>query len=128
MKEKKLTEKQKAGFEMIDTVYGEGFSEHLKNKESPILSSTIEHLFADIWSRPGLAIRDRRLLIMGATAATGKREILKIQATGALKNEELSPIELREAALHLAYYVGWEKGTEAAQAFEEAINVVKKEE
>lgn len=122
MKEENLTEKQKAGFEMMDAVYGKGFSNHLKNKESIILNDTVEHLFADIWSRPGLSIRDRRLLIMGATAATGRRETLKIQATGALKNNELSPIELREAALHLAYYVGWEKGMEAAQAFEEAMN------
>lgn len=122
--ENKSNVKRKAGLEMMDKVYGEGFSQRLKDINSPILDDTLEHLFAEIWSRSNLSVRDRRLLIMGATVATGKRETLKIQALGALKNEELSADELREAALHFAYYAGWEKGMEAAQAFEEAINAI----
>ena len=29
---------------------------------------TVEHLFADIWNRPGLDTRDRRLLLVGMLA------------------------------------------------------------
>ncbi|PWK16975.1 4-carboxymuconolactone decarboxylase [Arcicella aurantiaca] len=121
MDNQKKSEKRKSGLEMMDAVYGEGFSDRLKENNSLIVNETLEHLFASVWSRPNLSIKDRRLLIIGVTAATGKRETLKIQALGALKNNELSPDELREAALHLAYYAGWEKGMEATQAFEEAI-------
>lgn len=122
MKNGNNSEKRKLGSEVMDAVYGKGFSERLKENYSAVANNTLEHLFAEVWSRSNLSIKDRRLLIMGVTAATGKRETLKIQALGALENNELSVDELREAALHLAYYAGWEKGMEAAQAFEEAIS------
>ncbi|MBF6136185.1 carboxymuconolactone decarboxylase family protein [Nocardia otitidiscaviarum] len=72
---------------------------------------TADHLFADIWSRPGLSIRDRRLLLLGALTAQGLFDIAEIQLGAALRNEELDAEQLREIALFLCHYVGWPAGT-----------------
>jgi 4-carboxymuconolactone decarboxylase len=94
------------GRETIDKVYGEGFSEAMPPPDDPLTYDVIAHLFGEIWARPALSIRDRRLLVMGATAALGRADLLAVQIRGALANEELTEEQLQEAALHLTYYVG----------------------
>lgn len=37
------------------------------------------HLFADIWSRPELAVRERRLLVIGIIAMMGRADIMETQ-------------------------------------------------
>ena len=97
-----------SGAGIMDAVYGPGFSTCLPaHDRDPWLLDTVEHLFADIWSRPGLSIRDRRLLVLGATAAIGREDLIRIQARGGLANEEFTTEQLNETVLHLAYYVGW---------------------
>ncbi|MFI1460673.1 carboxymuconolactone decarboxylase family protein [Nocardia carnea] len=72
---------------------------------------TADHLFADIWSRPGLSLRDRRLLLLGALTAQGLFDVAGIQIGAALKNGELDETALREISLFLCHYVGWPAGT-----------------
>ena len=51
---------------------------------------TADHLFADIWSRPGLSDRDRRLLLIGLLAGTGAHDVLDDPGPrGATRNGEL---------------------------------------
>jgi 4-carboxymuconolactone decarboxylase len=94
------------GLEMMDRVYGPGFGATMPDDRLPLTEHTIDHLFGEIWSRPGLSIRDRRLLVMGATAAFGRGDLLEVQIRGALANDELTEEQLHEAVLHLSFYVG----------------------
>ena len=64
-------------------------------------------LFAEVWDRDVLSIRDRRLLIMGVIAARGSTDVWKLQAQSALKRGELTPDELRETLITLAPYAGY---------------------
>ena len=75
-----------------------------------------DHLFANIWTRPGLTIRDRRLLLLGALTAQGAPDIAEIQIEAALKNDELDEQQLREIALFLCHYVGWPLGSKLDNA------------
>jgi 4-carboxymuconolactone decarboxylase len=109
------------GLKMMDEVYGAGFTENLPAERTPMLEKTVDHLFGEIWSRPGLSVRDRRLLVIGATAALGRADLIEIQVRGALANDELSADELREAVLHLQYYVGWGNGTQVNNGVEAAL-------
>ncbi|HVV08100.1 carboxymuconolactone decarboxylase family protein [Amycolatopsis sp.] len=109
------------GRKMMDEVYGAGFSDTLPDEQTPMLEKTVDHLFGEIWSRPGLSVRDRRLLVIGATAALGRADLIQIQVEGALANRELSAEELREAVLHLHYYVGWGNGTQVNNGVEAAL-------
>lgn len=72
---------------------------------------TADHLFADIWQREGLSVRDRRLLLLGALAGQGLLDVAEIQVGAALDNDELDEDQLREIAIFLCHYVGWPIGT-----------------
>jgi 4-carboxymuconolactone decarboxylase len=115
------TDATKRGLEMMDEVYGPGFSDTMPTERSPMLDDTIGHLFGEIWSRPGLSVRDRRLLVIGATAAMGRADLIEIQVRGALAGDELTAEQLREAVLHLHYYVGWGNGTQLHKGVEAAL-------
>jgi 4-carboxymuconolactone decarboxylase len=59
--------------------------------------------------------------VIGCTAMLGRGDLIRIQALGALRNAELSPDELREGVLQLAYYAGWGNATVLDQAVEASI-------
>ena len=73
----------------------------------PFNDVMMRSLFAEVWDRDVLPVRDRRLLLMGVIAAFGQSEIWRIQARAALKNGELTPDELRETLVMLAPYAGY---------------------
>ncbi|MFJ8816378.1 carboxymuconolactone decarboxylase family protein [Amycolatopsis thermoflava] len=123
-----MDETTKTGLSMMDEVYGPGFTDSLPAERTPMLEKTVDHLFGEIWSRPGLSVRDRRLLVLGATAALGRADLIEIQVRGALHNGELTAEQLREAALHLQYYVGWGNGTQVNNGVEAALRAHAAEE
>jgi 4-carboxymuconolactone decarboxylase len=71
---------------------------------------TRDHLFGEIWTRPGLSTEQRRLMLIGALAATGKHDILDIQLDAARRLGELDDTALRELVIFLAHYCGWPTG------------------
>lgn len=74
-------------------------------------SSWRDYVFAEIWTRPGMALRDRYLVTLASAAtADTPTELLDGYVRGALVNRELSLPELREVAAHLAIYGGWSRG------------------
>ncbi|WP_019546644.1 NAD(P)-binding domain-containing protein [Streptomyces sulphureus] len=117
------SERHRKGLEMMDRVYGAGFSEQMPARPTgdPYLDETVQHLFADVWARPGLSVRDRRLLVLGATAALGRSDLIRVQVEGALAGEELDIVQLREAVLQLALYVGWGNATAVHTGVSEAL-------
>jgi 3-hydroxyisobutyrate dehydrogenase-like beta-hydroxyacid dehydrogenase/alkylhydroperoxidase/carboxymuconolactone decarboxylase family protein YurZ len=111
------------GFQMMDEVYGKGTVPMPPASEElpPYLDATARILFGDIWTRPGLSIRDRRLLVLGATAQLSRPDLIEIQVTGALANKELTEEQRQEMVLHLAFYCGWCKGTAVYQGVTSAL-------
>ncbi|MFB7657474.1 MULTISPECIES: NAD(P)-binding domain-containing protein [unclassified Streptomyces] len=95
------------GLHMMDRAYGPGFSTVVQDSSDPYSAETVDYLFAQVWGREGLSVRDRRLLTLGVAATVGRPEIVQIIANGALVNDDLSADQLREAVLHLAVYTGW---------------------
>ena len=113
-------ERRKRGLEKIVEVYGEDFGiggmiENAKPEGLPMHVETIDHLFGEVWNRPGLSTRDRRLLCLGVIAALGRADLAETQFVGALKNEELTREELGEVLLQLAYYAGWPNASAMSQ-------------
>ncbi|WP_099021166.1 NAD(P)-binding domain-containing protein [Mycolicibacterium palauense] len=109
------------GLRTMDEVYGPGLAAAMPAERGPALSMTIDHLFGEVWSRPGLSIRDRRLLVLGATAMLGRADLIETQVRGALINEELSEAELDEIVLQLHYYAGWGNGTAVQRGVDAAL-------
>jgi alkylhydroperoxidase/carboxymuconolactone decarboxylase family protein YurZ len=81
----------------------------------------IEHLFAEVWTRPALSIPQRRLLVIGAIAAMGRFDVLQTQLQRALSAGELTEDQAREVLVHLVYYVGFPNSGGMIQAIEAAI-------
>lgn len=77
----------------------------------PYFDLTVEHLFGNIWSRPGLSMRDKRIMTLTVVAALGNSDLAEIQANAALHNEELTVTELKEMAIFLTHYLGFPLGS-----------------
>lgn len=82
---------------------------------------TVDHLFGDVWCRPGLDVFERRLMTIGVLAALGKTDLLDVQFQSALDNGELTEDQVREVVVHLAHYVGWPLATGVNEAAERVI-------
>ncbi|MBC2865020.1 carboxymuconolactone decarboxylase family protein [Streptomyces mexicanus] len=116
-------ELRRFGLAMMDAAYGPGFSNAMPREGGdPFTQATADYLFAQVWARPGLSVRDRRLLTLGVAATVGRADLIEIIANGGLVNEELTPDALREAVLHLAAYTGWCKATAVHAGVTAAIN------
>lgn len=81
----------------------------------------LEQLFAEVWTREALTMRDRRLLLLGAIAALGESMTFGIQSKAALKNAELTPEQLRECLIFLTQYVGYPRAAGLIGVVEKAI-------
>lgn len=74
---------------------------------SPALAAhTRDRLFGTVWARPGLSGRDRSLISVAALIARGQAGALGHYGARAL-DHGVTPAELSETILHLAYYAGW---------------------
>ncbi len=112
--------RRERGAEMIKKVYA-GDVVVPPEGASAFADTMLEQLFAEVWTREALPMRDRRLLIMGVIACMGETMTWKIQAKAALKNGELTPEQLREALIHLAQYAGYPRAAGLLGVTEEAI-------
>jgi 4-carboxymuconolactone decarboxylase len=72
---------------------------------------TVDHLFGSIWTRPGLSMRDKRLMTVTVVTALGLQDLAEVQVNAALQNGELTEDELREVAIFLTHYVGFPLGS-----------------
>lgn len=111
------TAQRRKGLAVMSRVYGWT----VEDGPGEFWAHTADHLFAEVWSREGLSLRDRRLLLIGALSDTGQIDIAEIQAGAALRNAELDGDELVEAALFLCYYIGWPIGTQLNMMIGEVI-------
>lgn len=75
--------------------------------EDPFLDITLDHLFAEVWSRPALSVRERRLVTLTILACLGHEPTLKLHLNAARRSGDLSDTEIDELLLHLAHYAGW---------------------
>ena len=116
-------EKRQKGLEMMAAVYG---WPEVGDGDGDFFHYTAEHLFAEIWDRPGLSFRDRRLLLIGLLVGRGLHDVIPIQVEAALTNGELTPEELREVVILLTHYAGWPEGAKLNSQVETLIAKVAK--
>ncbi|MCP3985574.1 MAG: carboxymuconolactone decarboxylase family protein [bacterium] len=120
------SERRQRGVEMMKEVYA---GDVVAPPPGMAFADTmLEQLFAEVWTREDLAIRDRRLLIMGIIAEKGEPVTFGIQAKAALKRGELTPAQLRETLLMVANYAGYPRAAALVGVVEQAIAAVAKEQ
>lgn len=87
---------------------------------SPLVELTIDHVFSEVWNRPGLTRKERRWIAITSVAAAGAEMALKIHVQGALQSGDITIEELREFVAHFAVYQGFPRATIANAAVEAA--------
>jgi 4-carboxymuconolactone decarboxylase len=121
---KAMDELRKKGLEKMNEVYGW----EMPDMPGEYFALTVDHLFGTIWSRPGLSMRDRRMMLIGVLAAQGMEELLEVQGNAILHNEEMTREELREIAIFVTHYVGFPLGSKVDGAFKRVVAKRKKAE
>jgi len=117
--------RRERGLEMIKRVYGDDVA---PPPEGNVFTDImLEQVFAEVWSRDVMSVRDRRLLLMGIIAEKGEGMVFGIQVKAALKNGELEPEEVRELMLMIAQYSGYPRAAALLGIVEEKIAEVAKE-
>ena len=84
----------------------------------------IAQLFGEVWTRPALAIPERRLLVMGVLVAQHRFDVLQIQFTCALQQGELTVEQVREVVIQLLPYVGYPASADLYRVSEAAVAAV----
>jgi 4-carboxymuconolactone decarboxylase len=108
---------RRQGLDRMSEVYGW----EMEDGPGDFFRYTADHLFADIWTRPGLSTRDRRLLLIGLLAGTQSIDVLGIQVPAAHRNGELDDEVLREIVIFLSHYAGWPMGARLHTLVEQTI-------
>jgi 4-carboxymuconolactone decarboxylase len=105
MEERSQSARQR-GLEVYRQVFG-----HDREMDSAdsLARLTVDHLFANVWCRPGLSLRDRSMITVALLAAQGRDTELRSHLKGA-SNQGISAAELEEIMIHVAHYAGWAAG------------------
>lgn len=112
-----LPEIRRQGLQKMEQVYGFEMSDG----EGDFFRYTVDHLFGDVWHRPGLSDRDRRLLLIGMLAGRGYADVLGIQVPAAHAAGELDDAALREIVIMVCHYAGWPDGARLNSIVEDTI-------
>ena len=102
-----MDELRRKGLAKMNEVYGW----EMPDLPGDYFALTVDHLFADIWSRPGLSMRDKRIMTLSVVTALGLPDLAEIQVNAALANEERTEDELREMAIFITHYIGFPLGS-----------------
>jgi len=73
--------------------------------------ATRQFLFGEVWNRPGLSIRDRRIVTIACVAGADAVKPIEDQVYAALRSGDLTIDEMNEITLHFAVYCGWPKAS-----------------
>ncbi len=81
---------------------GQVYSDPIMEKFAEV---TQENIFGNLWTRPGLDLKTRAMIVVISDAATGRTPELQLHLRFA-RNMGWTEEELSEALLHLTGYVG----------------------
>lgn len=102
-----MDERRRKGLAKMNEVY----AWDMPDMPGDFFALTVDHLFADIWSRPGLSMRDKRIMTLSVVTALGLPDLAEIQVNAALHNREMTESDLREMAVFITHYVGFPLGS-----------------
>ena len=125
-------EQWQKGLEVFDKVYGPGSSEMtLPYRESSFNQEIVGNQFANLWASDIFSMREKRLLVLGATAMLGRADQIERPHICTPITERYPECRLHLLPLFLLFYAGAGntttvfRGIEAAKARRKERNAAK---
>jgi 4-carboxymuconolactone decarboxylase len=78
---------------------------------TPLERAELDFVFGQVWARPGLGRRQRRLVTLACVAAADTQQAIQRHVYAALKTGDLAIEEMLEVVLQFAVYCGWPKAS-----------------
>ncbi len=100
--------RQVAGDEFVDRTL-----DTLDDFNAPFQDLATRYAWGEIWTRPGLELKTRSILVIGMLAALNRGEEFKIHVRSAVTNNGVSKQEIQEVLLQVAVYCGVPAGNTA---------------
>ena len=114
-----------AGLKVRRKILGEAWVEKSLKARTPFTADfqdmITRNVWNEIWNRPGLDHKTRRLLTVAMTAALGAWEEFRLHVRAGLEQNGFTQDELKEVLLQVAAYAGVPR---ANTAFAEAAKVI----
>jgi 4-carboxymuconolactone decarboxylase len=103
-------DRRDAGAKMRRHVLGDAHVDGAAARTTPLTEDfqdlITRYAWGEIWTRPGLDVRARRILVLGTLIALGRFEEFRMHARAAMVEGGFSESDLKEIVLQQAVYCG----------------------
>jgi 4-carboxymuconolactone decarboxylase len=100
---------------------GLGENKYLKDIDPEFWQFTVSNLFGNVFSRPGLSLRDRELITLSVLVALDRMHGILTHFRAA-PSVGISDAEIRELIIHVMHYAGWSVGAHAMATLRKFID------
>jgi 4-carboxymuconolactone decarboxylase len=104
------SERRSAGMEARRRVLGDAHVDRATAHASAVTAEfqdlITRYAWGEIWTRPGLDERSRRILVLGTLVALGRFDEFRMHARAAIDRGGFTPDDLKEIVLQQAIYCG----------------------
>jgi len=118
-------DRRDAGMNIRRQVLGDAHVDRATAQATPLTAEfqdlITRYAWGEIWTRPGLDVRARRILVLGTLIALGRFEEFRMHARAALDEGGFSASDLKEIVLQQAVYCGVPAANTAFEVLREVI-------
>ena len=118
--------RNKRGEKFVKMMDREGLLSYQKETYPELYDLTVGHLFGDIWTRPGLSIRDRQLITLATNIALARTTGNHSHYNSAL-HIGITRKQIIELIIQVGHYAGWPTIGLAIRQFNKVLQVNARE-
>ena len=119
------SERRDTGLKVRRRVLGDAHVDRATSQDAPLTAEfqdlITRYAWGEIWTRPGLDERSRRILVLGTLIALGRFDEFRMHARAAMNEGGFSEGDLKEIVLQQAIYCGVPAGNTAFDVLREVI-------
>jgi 4-carboxymuconolactone decarboxylase len=119
-------ERRDAGLDVRRRVLGGAHVERATLQTTPLTAEfqdlITRYAWGEIWTRPGLDERSRRILVLGTLIALGRFDEFRMHARAAMTEGGFSENDLKEIVLQQAVYCGVPAANSAFEALGDVVS------
>ena len=120
------SERRDTGLKVRRRVLGDAHVDRATSQDAPLTAEfqdlITRYAWGEIWTRPGLDERSRRILALGTLIALGRFDEFRMHARAAMSQGGLSENDLKEIVLQQAVYCGVPAANSAFEALRDVVS------